>query len=800
VASLISDQAQARNSDQPTDKSSADADIATRWQQEIARYDKWSEDWRKRCEKILKIYARQKMASAKKRKFAMLWANTEVLKPSVYSRAPIPQISRRYKDKDSIGRVASELLERSVTVALDMADFDARLKHVRDDLLLPGRGTVWVRVDADTDTPKIAVDYVHWRDFGHTPGRVWEEVSAVWRWSYLSKEQLEERFPDKADDIPLDHKDASDTQIAQTDDSSRGVEPKAAIAEIWDKTTNKVYFISKGHPEPLEVLDPFISLTDFWPCPRPIFATLTNENLIPTPDYTYYRDQAEEIDQLTARIDSLSDMLKLVIFYPAGKDADVQQAFEKAFNPNTENVAVPVESWAAFVEGGGAKTAVWLPIADTVATIEACVSLRTQLINDVYQISGISDVLRGSTDPQETATAQTLKAQWGSIRIRDRQQEIARFARDVVRIASEIMAEHFDFDQLRSMANMAAAPVQPTLPSPSGQVISFPQSSALAQPGAIPGQGIAPQSPMPMDTSAQAPMASGMPPQPQGQPQPPQQQSEQDWDEADMPAVAELLKSDQLRSFRIDIETDSTIQPDEDAEKQRRVEFLEAVATFMQQAVPALQILPAAAPMLGEMLLFLVRGFRAGRTLEDVIERAVAQMSQAGSLSPPTPPDPTTMKVQAEQPLRDAELQLKQGDIQLKSIDAQIKQAQLDAQMRDQTGVVDNGELGLKQQELSLQAQQQGNEEQRKQRELALQEAQHAHAVWQSQQDLGLRHRELALKERQHASAEKDGEFNRNIQANESALKERQHQASEVSAEHDRKLRTKEVAMAGRPE
>ncbi|MCK0399321.1 hypothetical protein MVT46_24440, partial [Salmonella sp. L-S2906] len=69
--------------------------------------------------------------------------------------------------------------------------------------------------------------------------------------------------------------------------------------------------------------------------------------------------------------------------------------------------------------------------------------MRQQLISDVYEITGLSDIMRGSTNPNETLGAQTLKSQYGSVRVRDRQEELVRIARDTVRIAAEIMAENF---------------------------------------------------------------------------------------------------------------------------------------------------------------------------------------------------------------------------------------------------------------------------------------------------------------------------------------------------------------------
>src|SRR5262252_2036267 len=77
--------------------------------------------------------------------------------------------------------------------------------------------------------------------------------------------------------------------------------------------------------------------------------------------------------------------------------------------------------------------------------------------------------------------------------------------------------------------------------------------------------------------------------------------------------VLNILRDEKTRGFRIEIETDSTIEPDESAEKQARVEFITATGAFMREAMPAIQMTPQIAPMIGEMFLFLVRGFRAGR-------------------------------------------------------------------------------------------------------------------------------------------------------------------------------------------
>src|SRR3990167_2976293 len=118
---------------------------------------------------------------------------------------------------------------------------------------------------------------------------------------------------------------------------------------------------------------------------------------------------------------------------------------------------------------------------------------------------------------------------------------------------------------------------------------------------------------------------AAMPEQGRMQQQPQQQPPMQPLMTAQMVAqeALKLLKDDRLRTFRVDIETDSIILEDEQLQKQSRVEFLTATSNFLQQAVAALEKFPKMAPLLGEMLMFGIHGFRVGTQLENVFEAAI---------------------------------------------------------------------------------------------------------------------------------------------------------------------------------
>lgn len=151
--------------------------------------------------------------------------------------------------------------------------------------------------------------------------------------------------------------------------------------------------------------------------------------------------------------------------------------------------------------------------------------------------------------------------------------------------------------------------------------------------------------------------------------------------------VTELLHKDGLRSFRIDIETDSTIATDEEEEKASRTEFLGAVGDFMAKAEPLAQAQPAIIPLLGEMLLFTVRGFRAGRSLEEAFETFVSQATaaakQAASNPQPQPPDPKIVAAQMQAQTAQAEIASKE-----KIAQATLAQKDQDSQRDAQTGTM----------------------------------------------------------------------------------------------------------------
>ena len=76
----------------------------------------------------------------------------------------------------------------------------------------------------------------------------------------------------------------------------------------------------------------------------------------------------------------------------------------------------------------------------------------------IYEVLGISDVMRGSSKASETATAQQIKAQFGSTRVQLMQFYIADWISQALRIKAEIICKHWQPETIIKRSNMLRTP------------------------------------------------------------------------------------------------------------------------------------------------------------------------------------------------------------------------------------------------------------------------------------------------------------------------------------------------------
>ena len=610
------------------------------WYNCIAQYERTFKEWEGRADKIVKRYRDdQRSRNNPNSRFNILWSNVQTITPAVFARLPRPDVSRRFRDNDPIGRVASMMLERALEYEIEhYGDYASAMKQCVQDRLLGGRGTSWVRyephivgeagdeadgapddgyqITEDIDEAETEggihrenqerieyecapVDYVHWRDFGLTVARTWEEVTAVWRKVYMGRPALVERFGEElGGKIPLDTK--PDTSKTYNEKMGEGAK-EACVYEIWDKTSGEVIWLSKSMGEILDTRADPLQLENFWPCPKPMFSTLTTDSLVPVPDFVLYQDQARQLDTLADRIDGFIQALKVRGVYDAS-----EPSLARLFSEGENNALLPVKNYGAFSEKGGLQGAINLvdikPIAEG---LNMAYQAMEQVKGQIYEIMGIADIQRGQTDPNETLGAQIIKSNNASGRLKTMQHDVVNFATSLLCIKAQIICQHFTDD---------------TIVKISGAMQLSPQDQQL------------------------------------------------------IPQALQLLKSEPAKNFRIEVTSDSMIYQDEQQEKQDRMEFLSAMGGFLQQALPAANASPELTPMLIEMLKFGVTAFKAGKGLEGLIDETADKFrqQQAQMEGQPKPPSPEMQKLQMQNQMEQAKMQAQ----------SQAKQAEMQMQMQ----------------------------------------------------------------------------------------------------------------------
>ena len=632
------------------------------WYNTIAQYERTYKEWEGRADKITKRYRDDSRSrNNPQAKFNILWSNVQTITPAIFARLPRPDVSRRFRDNDPIGRVASTMLERALEYEIEhYGDYASAMKQAVQDRLLGGRGTSWVRYEPhitgemggegegapedgwqlteDIDEAETEggihrenqerieyecapVDYVHWRDFGLTVARTWEEVTAVWRKVYLGRPALVERFGEElGGKIPLDTK----PETSKTFNEKMGEGAKeAVIYEIWDKTTGQVIWLSKSMGKILDTRDDPLQLENFWPCPKPMFSTLTTDSLIPVPDFVLYQDQARQLDTLADRIDGFIQALKVRGVYDAS-----EPSLGRLFTEGENNALLPVKNYGAFSEKGGLTGAINLVDIQPIANgLNMAYQAMEQVKGQIYEIMGIADIQRGQTDPNETLGAQIIKSNNASGRLKTMQHDVVNFATALLQIKAQIICQHFTDDTIIKI---------------SGAMQLSPQDQQL------------------------------------------------------IPQALMLLKDEPAKNFRIEVTTDSMIYQDEQQEKQDRMEFLQAVGGYLSQAVPAAQATPELTPLLVEMLKFGVTAFKAGKGLEGLIDETADKFRQQAKAQEgqPKPPSPEQQKLEMQMQMEQAKMQMQQqieqakiqGQIELEKAkqEYQAQENQLKFQLEDQ--------------------------------------------------------------------------------------------------------------------
>jgi hypothetical protein len=581
--------------------------------------DVTEKDWRDAAEDAVNVYeAEGKNPSA----FNMFHSNVETLLPAVHNSPPIPDVRRRFGDKSPVAKMTADIAERLLSESVDRYDLDNEILDIIRDGEVAGRGIPRIRMDVKTEgegdntrivSRDVYLERYNWKKVILGPATSHRRRKWVAFELDLTRDELIALNPTKGKDLGLDL-DTGPTGKTSGEEKSAGAFKTARVYEVWDKVKREVLFIADQDAKlPLKVLPDPLKLSWFFPILEPYVPIKRIRNDLPVVPWKVYKSLLGELDTNTKRIAKLIQQLRVKGLVASEAEEDLSRLRDA-----DDGEYIAASEVAMFAQAGGLEKAMahW-PLEPIVKTLEQLYQQRELIKQTIYEVTGMSDIMRGATDPRETKGAQQIKSKWGSLRIQRRQTRAARISRDLFRAKTEIFANHYE-------------------PELISQITSLPGEQS--------------------DQEQQQLFVKGL----------------------------QLLKSG-LRSFNIDIETNSTIRADLTHSQEQMNLFLTGTAQFAQSMMGVVQLEKAMLPLVVEVFTAFARKFQLGKQAEDALD----ELQQN---APAMAAEMKRKEEQAQQQGGDGDAALKQLELQLAKVRAEaeqqkmqydIKCKQLEAQMKE---------------------------------------------------------------------------------------------------------------------
>lgn len=597
-------------------------------------------------------------------RYPIYFSSVKTIQPALYSRTPVPVIEKQFDDvKDELGRLGAVMLERLSKYLMRACPFDRTMYHTRDTYIHSGRATTRVffegKVNEDVartyyerrdvegqpgffdeqgnlpeegaelredEEGKVyaekvseSIDYmraellpVFHRDILHTPNaRTWEEVEWIAFHSMMSKPDVKDRF---GEEIAAKVKYSGyDEEREQSKEKKNTQDKYLSVWEVWCKRTQKVYWVTDCYADDFldEKDDPY-EMEGFFPCAPFMLGTVGCDSLYTVADYAQLRPL---IAQLHAAADRMRRLFRSIKKRGLA-DGSVPELQE--LSNESEGDFLFVNNFKELIGDGGIEKLVkFFPTGELVEAIQTMAQITEVFEQKFNEVLGIPDILRGNSDPRETAAAQQMKGQYASLRFSATQREFQRLVRDSIQMMCDLALRKFPAEKLAEIMGV--------------QLMSPEEQQAF-------------------------------------------------------PVVLQMLQNDKERKLRIEIETDSTITMNQQAEVESRNYLAKVLFDGVQGVGAAIEKSPALGAIMAQTVMYVIRGIRDGKQIEGALEPVLQQMIEQAQQPKPQQPDPAIAKAQMDAQMQQQkmqmEMQVQQAKMQLQQAELQIKAATLQVQLQ----------------------------------------------------------------------------------------------------------------------
>ena len=616
----------------------------------------------------------------------------DIMLSALFSTMPKPDIRRRFAKKqeendkkDALYRSMATVADYAIQYNFDRQRIQEEFESVFLDGFITGRGVGQVVYDYDTTeekmqdgsgkvisitTPKDQVfktEHVDYQDFVQEKAKKQKDVTWMGRMHLFTKKELVEEFDiseEAVEQVEFSYSLYADDGTGKDD---KGDAKYAQVWEIWDKEKKERLYICESYEdgEPLRVDKDPMELDGFFPFS--VFKTIDNgKDTMPTAEYCIYEDLNKQLQRLNARSMRLTNNNIKYVTVASNADEKLQAKIKNARDGDV--IGVPQAPNLAAAQQVGA-----IPIMEAMAVKDKLDQDSQRIIDQIWEITGVSDIMRGSSQVGETATAQRAKGVFGTLRIQNRQKGVQLFIRETFRKMSECVCQYATIEELKNITCL--------------QLLSNQEKEQL-QFGLSTGQV-----------------------QPNEQIQ--QLMIDPTWEE-----VKAGLTDDRMRGYTIDVESTATVF---DNVEEERVQINALTANVVDMLLKTSDLIarsPATADLMEQLTLANLSTFKIGRSYTDNVKTLFTKIKQ--ELSAPQQPNPALEQEMAtkqadmaiKQQKAQVDVQKAQLDKQKAMIDAKYKQdtleldrqkAMFDAQNKTRETDIKQQDLILKQQELNTQ-------------------------------------------------------------------------------------------------
>lgn len=420
-------------------------------------------------------------------RYPIWWSSNQIMRSAFWSRTPETYARRVFGIDDPIALTQAEILDRLGRYGIDTGEYDCAMKDCVADWLNADKTTTQVcasykpvktkntrqavpgatpdeYLDAETQQPvldeikmdpatqqyfyeqtldeieaeKIYAKSVPYNHILHTPSaKNSYEITDMGYYFCFTKEQAIDQFGEATvkdwPDAVWKHARTMDREeeTRERNSTEESIDQIIEGWECWSKITKKVYWFCPASPTDFlkpPTLDP-LHLKGFFPSPKFAIGSKPNDSLYPTPPFVRMWPTIDILHVMYGRVFNMIDAARRRAIVNGDDD------FVAALNDLGDSEFIAAQNLTGLIENPGLENLIkYIDVTELVNCIGELNQQDEKFKANYDEWRGIPEILRGQSDPIETAAAVEQKVSSAHDRFKTDKAMFAELARETLEI------------------------------------------------------------------------------------------------------------------------------------------------------------------------------------------------------------------------------------------------------------------------------------------------------------------------------------------------------------------------------